>query len=72
MLCRLTKHLKYAVVYFPVDDSVLQIVTKDVVMVEDGGEMKEKSKVFVLAKHERYMAYILHLSGKYINRNADS
>jgi hypothetical protein len=54
------------VVYFPVDDSVLQIVTKD------GGEMKEKSKVFVLAKHERYMAYILHLSGKYINRNADS
>jgi hypothetical protein len=66
MLCRLTKHLKYAVVYFPVDDSVLQIVTKD------GGEMKEKSKVFVLAKHERYMAYILHLSGKYINRNADS
>ncbi len=57
MLRRLTKHLKYAVVYFPVDDSVSQIATKDVVMVEGGGEMKEKSKVFVLIKRERYLAY---------------
>ncbi len=64
MLRRLTKHLKYAVVYFPVDDSVSRIATKDVVMVEGGGEMKEKSKVFVLIKRERHLAYILYLSGK--------
>ena len=57
MLRRLTKHLKYAVVCFPVDDSVSRIATKDVVMVEGGGEMKEKSKVFVLVKRERYLAY---------------
>ena len=57
MLRRLTKHLKYAVVYFPVDDSVSQIATKDVVMIGGGGEMKEKSKVFVLVKRERYLAY---------------
>ncbi len=56
MLRRLTKHLKYAVVYFPVDDSVSRIATKDVVMVEGSGEMKEKSKVFILAKRERYLA----------------
>ncbi len=41
MLRRLTKHLKYTVVYFPVDDSVSRIATKDVVMVEGGGEMKD-------------------------------
>ncbi len=57
MLRRLTKHLKYAVVYFPVDDSVSRIATKDVVMVEGSGEMKGKSKVFVLVKRERYLAY---------------
>ena len=56
MLRRLTKHLKYAVVYFPVDDSVSRIATKDVVMVEGSGEMEEKSKVFFLAKRERYRA----------------
>ena len=50
MLRRLTKHLKYAVVYFPVDDTVSRIATKDVVMVEGGGEMKKKSNVFVLVK----------------------
>ncbi len=64
MLCRLTKHLKYGVVYFPVDDSVSQIATKDVVMVEGSREMKEKSKVFVLIKRERHLDYILYLSGK--------
>ena len=63
MLRRLTKNLKYAVVYFPVDDSVSRIATKDVVMVEGGGEMKENSKVFVMVKRERYLAYILYLSG---------
>ena len=64
MLRRLTKNLKYAVVYFPVNDSVLRIAIKDVVMVEGGGEMKENSKVFVMVKRERYLAYILYLSGK--------
>ena len=65
MLRRLTKHLKYAVVYFPVDDSVSRIATKDVVMVEGGGEMKERSKEFVLVKRERYWAYILYISSNY-------
>ena len=63
MVRRLTKNLKYAVVYFPVDDSVSRIATKDAVMVEGGGEMKENSKVFVMVKRERYLAYILYLSG---------
>ena len=40
------------------DDSVSRIAMKDVVMVEGGEEMKERLKVFVLVKRERYLAYI--------------
>ena len=61
MLRRLTKEStvsKYAVAYFPVDDSVSRIATKEVVMVEGGGEIKRQSKVFVLLKRERFLAYI--------------
>ena len=34
--------------------SVSRIATKDVVMVEGGGEIKRKSKVFVMMKRERF------------------